>query len=638
MLRIFSKRALLTPLRPRYRSLYTMEPAEKRQPSPLVTIDPKRLKLEKKGRGRRRRRRDKNLKRLDPDMTTADGVLTKFIIPELLQKHKIAEKDVMVNDGDMNHIMFGEVVEDVEVIGMDVRGDGIAVISVMTGEDPEGAEGAEGADVAADLGASITGNAGNASISAGADGGTDGGAGAGADPHPSATDASIDPSASTGAHVARSARPVRTPQSVVCLIPFALPSDIVKIRLIDLKRVISGVGYVNCDLLSIQTPSPLRIKSIPCKYFGICSGCQLQSISYKDQLELKRQTIVNAYHYLTTQRDITVEPTVGSPLLTGYRTKLTPHYDMGDMLARPDALPNIGFEAKGRPEWRVRQEGKGRVVDIEDCIIGTNIVRQGMRNERHRLANLFDRDGTIGKKGATLLLRENTLVDGQELEGSRDEEGKVSQEKTEDGLHTKVCVTDHNSVVNEYVNGLRFTFLANEFFQNNNSILPLVIEYVQGKLNLGSDSYLVDAYCGSGLFSIASAKSVKKVKGVEISAQSIRFAKKNAEINQVENCEFIQGKAERLFEEIDFPRDQTSVILDPPRKGCDKVFLDQLSEFEPKRIVYVSCNVHSQARDVERFFKETKNGGKYEIESVRGFDFFPQTYHVESVIVLQLAE
>ena len=127
-----------------------------------------------------------------------------------------------------------------------------------------------------------------------------------------------------------------------------------------------------------------------------------------------------------------------------------------------------------------------------------------------------------------------------------------------------------------------------------------------------------------------------KVIGVEVSADSVKFARHNAKLNNIKNSHFIVGKAEEIFKDIDTPSEQTSVILDPPRKGCDDVFLNQLSEYKPAKIVYISCNVHSQARDVEWFLNNTKNGELYKVESIKGFDFFPQTHHVESVVVLSM--
>lgn len=108
-------------------------------------------------------------------------------------------------------------------------------------------------------------------------------------------------------------------------------------------------------------------------------------------------------------------------------------------------------------------------------------------------------------------------------------------------------------------------------------------------------------------------------------------------MNNIKNATFIVGNAEAIFAKIDFPGAETSLIIDPPRKGCDKVFLDQLLDFSPKRVVYVSCNVHTQARDIGYILKD-KRGASYKVDSIKGFDFFPQTHHVEGVVVLTKAD
>ena len=253
------------------------------------------------------------------------------------------------------------------------------------------------------------------------------------------------------------------------------------------------------------------------------------------------------------------------------------------------------------------------------------------------------------KKGATILLREDTnkVTEEEPVEqkpASTDPEGSVSSVTLEldngDKLR-KTCVTSSRQIVTEYVNGFQFQFSAGEFFQNNNSILPIVTDYVKSNLqipnsNADEPNYLVDAYCGSGLFSITCSQGVSRVIGVEVSADSVKFAELNAKNNHIENATFIVGKAEKIFGNIDTPADRTAVILDPPRKGCDDVFLNQLSEYHPARIVYISCNVHSQARDVDWFINKTKHGQDYFVESIKGFDFFPQTHHVESIAVLAL--
>lgn len=445
--------------------------------------------------------------------------------------------------------------------------------------------------------------------------------------------------------------PVEEGKKQVVVIPFGLPGDIVDIKVFKTHPL-----YVESDLLSVTKKSEMRKDElINCKYFGKCSGCQFQFLQYDDQLELKRNTIVRAFQHFAPRLCSEgllpeIGKTIGSPIQYNYRTKLTPHFDVPRKVTEMKTRPPLGFGQKGRPKWRqetLEVGGNASILDIEECPIGTQIVNVGMHNERQR----FEKDFQKYKKGATILLRENTSVleSSQEVsdelikEGSKDSADKTSYFESTDEQNSKklvkTCVINTRQVVTEYIDGFTFQFSAGEFFQNNNSILPLVTKYVRENLQIPNskpeeEHNLVDAYCGSGLFSICSSKGVTRVIGVEISADSVSFAERNAEANGVKNCRFIVGKAERLFESIDTPSDRTSVVLDPPRKGCDEPFLKQLAEYRPAKIVYISCNVHSQARDVEYFIKETPNGKHYKVESLRGFDFFPQTHHVEGVCVL----
>lgn len=437
--------------------------------------------------------------------------------------------------------------------------------------------------------------------------------------------------------------PVNVTGRQVVIIPFGLPGDVVDIRVFK-----SHPLYVESDLLRVKEASKDRNDSlINCRYFGKCSGCQYQNVDYETQLEFKRQTIINAYKHFAPKLSEgslpEVDNTQRSPLQYSYRTKLTPHFNVPNKIPLDYTRPSLGFGSKGRPTWRQTDGGDYLILDIEECSIGTPIVIQGMKNERSK----FETEFAKYKRGATILLRENTLLpeDGEfkVTGGSKDPEGEVSTLEVEvDGTKLmKTCVTEPRTVVTEFVNGYTFEFSAGEFFQNNNLILPIVTEYVKNNLQIpgsGEDdeNYLVDAYCGSGLFSITCLSGVSRVIGVEVSADSVKFAERNAKTNKIENAKFIVGKAEEIFKNIDTPANRTSVILDPPRKGCDDVFLNQLSEYHPAKIVYISCNVHSQARDVEWFIHNTKFGGDYKVESVRGFDFFPQTHHVESVAVLSL--
>lgn len=192
-----------------------------------------------------------------------------------------------------------------------------------------------------------------------------------------------------------------------------------------------------------------------------------------------------------------------------------------------------------------------------------------------------------------------------------------------------------------------FTFTAGAFFQNNNSILVPLTSYVKdavfpaGISDELKPTHLVDTYCGSGLFGITLSEHFEKVAGVEIDPLSVAAAKKNAEINNLgDKTRWLCGKAEDIFGGLPaqgFSGEKSCVVIDvseivsyradvqPPRKGCDELFLEQLIKFRPLTIVYVSCNVHTQARDVGWFMATaTERGIKYELESLRGFDLFPQ--------------
>lgn len=209
-----------------------------------------------------------------------------------------------------------------------------------------------------------------------------------------------------------------------------------------------------------------------------------------------------------------------------------------------------------------------------------------------------------------------------------------------------VCVTEYHKPVREQVGEFTFEYPAGSFFQNNSSILEPLTSYVKdaivgagkGEEVARRPTHLVDTYCGSGLFSITLSPHFRRVVGIEISKESIESARHNASLNNISenSCSFYAGQAEAIFENVkEFPAELTAVIIDPPRKGCDRVFLEQLMKFGPGTIVYVSCNVHTQARDLGIIFAGMKEGHHYEIESIRGFDLFPQTAHVESVAILR---
>lgn len=362
----------------------------------------------------------------------------------------------------------------------------------------------------------------------------------------------------------------------VVMVPYALGGERVRVRIFRNKK-----NYSEGDLVEVLRPSPERVEP-KCSLYGICGGCQYQHLSYKAQLEWKRKQVCDLMQRIGGI-DFEVQPTHPSPKQYGYRSKLTPHYER----PRGEDFP-IGFVKVGR---------RTDLVDVPYCPIASDKINEALPCARTALSARK----TELKRGGTLLLRDCN-------------QGVVS---------------DNNAIVTENVGKISYNFTAGEFFQNNPFILEEFVNYGVSQA-LGS-KYLVDAYCGVGMFALAAADKFEKVAGIEVSQKAIDCAKINAEKNGIENCKFYAGKAESIFAGVaqDFSGKETSVLIDPPRAGCDESFLKQLVEFSPEKIVYVSCGPDTQARDLAYL---TSNG--YKLTRLQPFDLFPQTRHIENVATL----
>ncbi|MCJ1473314.1 tRNA(m5U54)methyltransferase [Lambiella insularis] len=461
----------------------------------------------------------------------------------------------------------------------------------------------------------------------------------------------------------------------VYVVPFSVPGDVVKAKVVN---YFAEDKYTLADFVNVIKPSSQRDDSrIKCPYFANCSGCQFQMLSYEDQLAHKRMIIERAYKNfsnLAPEVVPSVTNTVGSPMQYGYRTKLTPHFDgppgRQGRGARKDGTERKGFAEV--PPIGFMMKGMRRTIDIEDCPIGTDAVRQGMRKERERVAKEIQ----SYKRGATILLRESTTRKSTNPTPIPPENGAIQVTKNsavDSNIHDidetsnaelsagnmlspapdqaaptlglsgyseeKTCITDSNAIATEYIDSYVFHNAAGSFFQNNNSILPQFTAYIRDHILPPSSpitkpvKYLIDAYCGSGLFTITLSSLFSASTGIDISPASIASAHQNAQANNIKNAKFSAADASALFADMTYPAHETVVVIDPPRKGCDENFLRQLLHFGPQRVVYVSCNVHTQARDVG-VLVEGSGGCRYGLESLQGFDFFPQTGHVESVAIL----
>ncbi len=363
----------------------------------------------------------------------------------------------------------------------------------------------------------------------------------------------------------------------VVMVPYALPGERVRARIWRNKA-----NYSEGDLAEVLEASPHRVEP-GCPLFGECGGCQYQHLVYPAQLEWKTRQTGELLQRLAGL-EVPVEPCIGSPVVYGYRSKLTPHFRRapeGDGTA-------IGFQ---RADSRA-------VIDVPACPIASEAINAALPRERAAVKS----GARPFKRGGTLMLR--------------DVGGRVE--------------TDPSAVVEERVGEHRFRFVAGEFFQNNPHVLPRMVDYVLAEARAAAVPRLVDAYCGVGVFALCGARYFETVHGIEISTRAVALARENAARNGTANVSFLEGAAERIFGGLAFPGAECAVILDPPRKGCDTSFLEQLLAFGPRRVVYVSCGPDTQARDLR-----VLAAGGYSVLRVQPFDLFPHTRHIENVVTLE---
>ena len=381
----------------------------------------------------------------------------------------------------------------------------------------------------------------------------------------------------------------------VVMVPFTLPGERVRVRVFRNQK-----NFSEADLVAVLTPSPHRVAAT-CPLFARCGGCQYQHLAYSEQLLWKQRQVTELLRHMAGI-EFAVAPVVPSPRELGYRSKITPHFNPPRDPAVP---PPIGF---------LRQGTRFDIIDVPSCPIATDAINAKLPEVRARVharaaAGEYER-------ASTLLLREAS--------------GQVT--------------TDYDAIITESIATggaapLQLRFLARDFFQNNPFILPSFTGYVRAQAAASGARYLVDAYCGSGLFALTAAPSFTRVAGIELSESSIRFARENATANHLPNVTFQAGDAAQIFAGLPalatpadpgaFAAADTAVIIDPPRKGCDEAFLSQLFAYAPRAVVYVSCDPATQMRDLKAFL-----AAGYTLTAAQPFDLFPQTRHLECVLTL----
>ena len=426
----------------------------------------------------------------------------------------------------------------------------------------------------------------------------------------------------------------------------AVIGDVVEAKVMKAKK---NYGYAR--LMKVITPSEYRVEP-KCAFARRCGGCQIQEMSYDRQLVFKDQKIRGNLEriggFTKDQIDTVMQPVVGMEHPFGYRNKA--QFPFG---TDKEGNPITGFYA-------------GRTHDIianTDCALGVEqnkeileIILQYMRENKIKSYDEKTGKGLIrhaliryGFKTKEIMVC--LVVNGKKLPKAErliekliQIEGMTSITISPNTRRDNVIMGDSYEIlwgqgyITDYIGNVKYQISPLSFYQVNpvqtEKLYRLALEYA----DLKGDETVWDLYCGIGTISLFLAQKAKQVYGVEIVPQAIDDAKENAKINAIDNAEFFVGKAEEVLPEYyaEYEREHNGetahadvIVVDPPRKGCDETLLETIVKMQPEKVVYVSCDSATLARDLKYL---CANG--YEIRMCRGVDQFPQSVHVETVVLL----
>ncbi|PAF16994.1 23S rRNA (uracil(1939)-C(5))-methyltransferase RlmD [Terribacillus saccharophilus] len=420
-------------------------------------------------------------------------------------------------------------------------------------------------------------------------------------------------------------------------VPYALPGETAQVKVIKTKKNF-GFG----KLMEITKPSPARVEP-PCNVYIQCGGCQLQHMSYQLQLEMKQKQVQNAMKKIGHLEHVPVHPALGMDDPWRYRNKIQiPTAERnGEMIT--------GF---------YRKRSHDIIDDMETCVIQDEVndrmveaVRRiasrlgisAYNEETHRgdLRHIMVRTGQqTNETMIVLVTRMNELPYAKELVAELHETypqiksivQNINKERTNVILGRKTKLLWGEEYIYDTIGDIKFAISAQSFYQVNPAQTKVLYDQALKYANLSGNETVIDAYSGIGTISLFLAQKAKKVYGVEIVPQAVSDAKMNAKLNHMDNAEFYVGKAEEVMPWWKAQGLNPDVIVvDPPRKGCEEDLLQAMIDMKPKRIVYVSCNPSTLARDL-RYLED----GGFETKQVQPVDMFPQTGHIECVAEIEL--
>ena len=425
----------------------------------------------------------------------------------------------------------------------------------------------------------------------------------------------------------------------------AVPQDRVLARIIKKKK-----SWAQARVLEILEPSPLRVCPA-CRYSGVCGGCKWQFLGYDHQLRFKQQHVGDALAHIGLLKGIAVHPTLASELSLGYRNKMefsctTRRWLLPQEMGHPEIIPGmaVGLHVPGAFD---------RVLDIESCLLmpdlGSDILADvrafiaasplpvyGLKTQQgfwrfvvlrhstafdHWMVNIV----TSAEQREHLMLLAETLV--AKYPAVVSVVNNVTARKAGVAMGEYEVLLAGDSVIVERIGDFSFELSANSFFQTNTRGARRLYDVVKAYAGLTGREKVLDLYCGTGTIAIYLADSALEVIGLEIAESAVDDARRNCRRNQVTNCRFLAGDIRHTLSGL---TDRPDVmVIDPPRAGMHEAVVKDILSMAPTKIIYVSCNPATMARDLA-LLKEM-----YRVVQVQPVDMFPHTFHIESVAQLE---
>ena len=403
----------------------------------------------------------------------------------------------------------------------------------------------------------------------------------------------------------------------------------------------SAPRFAEARLIEALEKNQNRVEA-PCENFARCGGCGLMHMNYAHQLEFKRMKVENAFRRIGGFENIEVRPCAASPETLRYRNKAVFSFAQQGARVVSGTLGEKSHRVIETKACLLQNEASLKALEaVTNWANDFGIPAYNEKTGKGVLRHLAVRTTSLGETMAVIIAsarpkNEEELITRlvSAVSGIRSIVLNLNRERSSLIMGRKSVRLWGEDTITERILGMDFAVAAESFLQVNHAQTERLYTFAVDSLELNKQDEAVDLYCGIGTLSLLMAKSAGSVTGIEYVPQAIENAKKNAIANCAGNADFLCGAAEKLLPEfISSGRRVSKLLLDPPRAGAMKPALDAIAKCAPERIAYVSCDPATLARDC----KTLVNEGGYVIEYIQPFDMFPQTEHVESVVLITRA-